>query len=132
MALLKLVSVVIMKILSSFKGFVLNTNGKYLKMLHMIVERCPADLDSWATIVKSMIEKCQYESAGNTLLECLSIHKQSSVPQLLMAHLQIVQKNSEAAQQSLEQALSLDFAVQKHAIYRLVKSIVLMEKVCAC
>jgi hypothetical protein len=98
-------------------------------LLNEVIKFCPACVEAWAILCKTMIEQNEFHEAKRIISKCLVHHPHSALVHLVSAQYHLFNEDFQNAQQCVEQALSVDFTIQRHTIYVLVKSKLLMNEV---
>lgn len=100
-----------------------------LEILRKIMCVYRGSLRASLTLAKAFIDTHRYESALNVLADCKISHAQSSLVYLLCAKASVAGEHYSDAKSELEQAMSLDFSISKHLLYKYCESMILIDEV---
>eukprot|EP00814_Leptocylindrus_danicus_P018631 CAMPEP_0116045132 /NCGR_PEP_ID=MMETSP0321-20121206/27421_1 /TAXON_ID=163516 /ORGANISM="Leptocylindrus danicus var. danicus, Strain B650" /LENGTH=1308 /DNA_ID=CAMNT_0003526377 /DNA_START=13 /DNA_END=3939 /DNA_ORIENTATION=+ len=91
-------------------------------LLQHVTSRIPAHFKAWALHSKANFILRRFHESTKSLVECRKINPKHFGPCLAIARNQIAQGDVTGALASLEEALSVDFSVQKQVLYQMLKA----------
>ncbi len=102
---------------------------RLISLLKSILERFPCNTSLWTMLMKLCLQRRRMNEATAIVNQCLAFHPELVPGQLLKAQIELEDKNTQSAKQSLERALSIDLEICHHPFYKLLKGSLSLHEV---
>jgi len=102
---------------------------RVLTLLENVCSSFPSFVDGRLLQCKLLIQLGLVPAAAKELMECETIYTTSSEMYLVLAQLAMVKGDTVVLLQHLERALSIDFSIRNHPLYKMLKGYALIGEV---